>query len=598
MSRRRAPTTNRTSAQRAEPPGHASGQRGRLATLVVLVVFAIVFSALEVTSFRQTSATWDEPGNLAAGVAALTAHDYRPAIEHPPLIRLWAALPFALTTAPVNTAPLDTTPPLAVAFPGPFELGKRFLYDEHDAEAWLYPARLQIVLIGIGLGVLVFCWTTEWLGFRSGVAALVLYTLEPNIAAHAALVTTDLGVTCFMFGSIYFLWRWAKTHTVANLAGVVLCVAAALLSKFSALLLLPMMLVLLTLLVWKRPTVTARSTAQLVVITALVTWIGVWAAYGFRYEPSDTAGWVFDLHRYPPITSAIPTLASLVGWIDAHHLLPNAFSEGFLHGQGLVQSRPAFLAGSFSSQGWWYYFPIAILLKTPIGLLALVLLGLRQAIRRQSLTSVSTEYFVLIPVVVFLGIAMTAKLNVGLRHVLPIYPFLIMLGAAGAHALFEYWQRPAAKAALTTLVLAIVLEVGRAYPSNLAFFNAFAGGPQEGYQMLADSNVDWGQDLKGVKAWMEANDVNRINLAYFGTADPDYYDIAYTPIWGTTIPGLPPTAIGPPTLPGYIAISVTLLEGVPFSPEQRDFYKPLRDRTPEAVIGGSIRIYKVDAPFW
>jgi hypothetical protein len=300
----------------------------------------------------------------------------------------------------------------------------------------------------------------------------------------------------------------------------------------------------------------------------------------------------------PAVRATVPTLASILGWVDGWHLLPNAFTQGFLHGQGLVQARPAFLAGSYSVSGWWYYFPVALLLKTPLALLGLFAGGLVLTARRGTLLSLRGEAFLVVPVVLFLAAAMTSRLNIGLRHILPIYPFVILMAALAGEALLTRVGGRRGAVALGAVLLAGALEYGRAYPDTLAFFNAAAGGPRRGFEYLADSNVDWGQGLKPLKRWMDRHAVTRINLAYFGVADPAYYGIESTPIWGSTIPTLAPQDIGPPLLPGYVAVSVTLLNGVPFAPDQREFYKPLRDREPAALIGGSIRVYWVDAPWW
>ena len=147
----------------------------------------------------------------------------------------------------------------------------------------------------------------------------------------------------------------------------------------------------------------------LVALLIVATWLGVWAAYGFRYAPSASPDWLFALHDHPAAQRAVPTIAALVGWIDGHHLLPNAFSQGFLHGQGLVQGRPAFLAGSYSHFGWWYYFPVAFLLKTPLALLALFFIGLVVGFRRRRLLALDGEAFVVVPIVLFLAVAMTSR---------------------------------------------------------------------------------------------------------------------------------------------------------------------------------------------
>ena len=191
------------------PAGFPTGIPRARVTALVLITFTVMFVALQVGSYTRTSATFDEPGGLAAGYAALAFRDYRPALEHPPLTRLWAALPLlTMSGVSFDSKALDDARPEAVAFQGPFASGHRFLYAQDGVpassrgDALLYRARFMNVLLAVVLGVLVYCWVAEWLGFRAAVVALGLYTIEPNIAAHAALVTTDLGVACFMFGAI------------------------------------------------------------------------------------------------------------------------------------------------------------------------------------------------------------------------------------------------------------------------------------------------------------------------------------------------------------------------------------------------------------
>ena len=574
------------------------------ATALALITFTVVFVALQVGSYTRTSATFDEPGGLAAGYAALASGDYRPALEHPPLTRLWAALPLlTMSGVSFNSKVLDAARPEAVAFQGPFESGHRFLYAQDGApgsargDALLYPARFMNVLLGVVLGVLVYCWVAEWLGFRAAVVALGLYTIEPNIAAHSSLVTTDLGVTCFIFGALYFLWRTSRQLTPSNIAGLAVFFVLAMLSKFSAVILGPVVLVLLVMIAWRRGTLSASAVAGVVALLVAATWLGVWAAYGFRYAPSATPDWLFALQHHPAAERAVPTIAALVGWVDSYHLLPNAFSEGFLHGQGLVQGRPSFLAGSYSHVGWWYYFPIAFLIKTPLALLALFFVGVVSSVRRGRFLSLDGEAFLVVPIVLFVGVAMSSTLNIGLRHILPIYPFVIVLAVVAARALAD-GKAKHGPAICAVLLAAGALEFASVYPNNLAFFNRAVGGPSNGFRYLADSNIDWGQDLKPLKGWMDRNQVAHINLAYFGVADPAYYGIDCTYLGGTTIPGVTPAMMRPPKLPGYVAVSVTLLNGVPFAERDRDFYKPLRDRPPAADIGGSIRVYWVEKAWW
>ena len=395
----------------------------------------------------------------------------------------------------------------------------------------------------------------------------MLYATNPNNAAHAELFTTDFCVTCFVFASVYLLWRACERWMVFNATVAVAFGVLAMLSKFSGLAVLPVFAVLVTTAI-VRGRMRGRNAGLLFLGVAVFAVAGAWAVYGFRYDPSRTPDWRFALHAQSAAEAAVPTTASLASWIDSHRLLPNALTEGFVHNQGLGTGRPAYLLGDFSTFGWWYYFPAAIALKTPTVLLVLIVLAVLTGAGRRTLFS-ADGMFVVLPIVMFLAIAMVAAVNIGLRHVLPIYPFMIVVAAAGARALLA--ARPQRfRILLLVVALAAVLEAAWAYPDPLTFFNVLAGGPRNGFHSLADSNVDWGQALKPLSVWMRDHNVTRFNLAYFGTADPKYYGMDVHYMWGTIAPDVAPAQQGPPELPGYVAVSATLLDGL-FDERMRDF---------------------------
>jgi len=243
----------------------------------VLPAFVVLFTMLNVTSFMRTSATWDEPQHLAAGYAALAARDFRVDPEHPPLVRLWAALPMRFMRGGVlDTAGIDATTPTEWVTRPLFVFSHHLLYGDGDADGRLYAARFMILLLGLVLGALVFFWTREWLGPGPAVAALAAYTLEPNIAAHASLVTTDLGVTCFIFAAVYSLWRLCRNPTPMNASAFVLLFVAAQLTKFSAVLLGPIVVVLLGIAVVGTMALRWRTAIWIAVAAALATFVAVW----------------------------------------------------------------------------------------------------------------------------------------------------------------------------------------------------------------------------------------------------------------------------------------------------------------------------------
>jgi len=547
-------------------------------TALVLGIFALVFVALTFFSYTRESATWDEPQHLTAGYAALTQRDHRVDPEHPPLARMWAALPLALSTG----IRFDTNSPFWKEGPTWF-FCHQFLYRDNQADWMLYRARFMIVLLGLLLGALVFFWARDLFGFGAATGALALYCFEPNLLAHARLVTTDFALVCFSFGAIYFLWRLTRRFSAANIAGLTVFFVLAQLTKFTALLLFPIVFALLILLgALTRRTFAVFGLAALLVVA---TYAGIWSVYGFRYRATTATAprFAFAFEKNDRVRAAAPLLCEATGWITAHRLLPQAYAEGFLLGQAKAKVRPSFLAGQYSTRGWWYYFPVAILIKTPVTLLALFLAGLVVCATRWRLD----RFFLLVPMAVFLGVAMSANINIGLRHVLTIYPFVILL-AAGAMARREWL--------LVAAPLLAAAELALVWPHCLASFNVLIGGPSRGSEYLVDSNIDWGQDLKGLKGWMDKHGVTEINLSYFGTADPSYYGIRYTPLVGS--PFYLQSQVRPPKLPGYVAVSVTNLRGPGLSEEQRRFFEPLQDRKPVADIGHSILIYWMESPWW
>lgn len=207
----------------AQRPQADSRTPSRRQTVVILSVFASVFVGLASYTVHRTSATWDEPMHLAAGHAALAQGDFRLDPSHPPLLRMWAALP-TLALPHRALRPLSTTEVSGSTWlQGAYLLAHRFVYLDNDADRLLGAARLMIIGLGVLLGAWLFLWARAWLGLGPAVLALAAYTFEPNVLAHASLATTDLGVSCLMFGTVYFLWRLSHGVTRGALVGLLLC---------------------------------------------------------------------------------------------------------------------------------------------------------------------------------------------------------------------------------------------------------------------------------------------------------------------------------------------------------------------------------------
>jgi 4-amino-4-deoxy-L-arabinose transferase-like glycosyltransferase len=567
----------------------------------VLCAFAVVFIALTVGSYTQKSATTDEPQHLTAGYTALRLHDYRIDPEHPPFLRMWAALPLMM----MADVKLDTNT-VSWQTGQNWDFSHHFLYELNDADHLLYRARFMTVLLGILLGALVFSWAQELFGFWTAAAVLALYCFEPNILAHSSLVTTDLGVTCFIFGALYFLWRLTRRFTYGNVAGLATFFALAQVSKFTALLLGPIVVVLLLIPVLRgsawyyqfRNRGELRSLrdkmlamAGVIVLLAVISYIAVWAVYGFRYGPTTPSADLARVQNNPEILNHVHTISAIANWFDEHRLLPDTYVHSLILSQVKAQRRSAYFAGEFSRTGWWYYFLVAFLVKTPLTVLMLFICGLVLSGKMRGRWK-NEDAFLILPLVIYLGIAMTVHLNIGLRHILPMYPLVLLVCGITLEEMRVRW-RPVF---LAVPIVFAAVELGLVYPHCLAFFNQLIGGPRNGHLVLLDSNLDWGQDLKPLKQWMDAHHVEEINLGYFGTADPAYYGIHATPLIGS--PLFLTAQITEPHLPGYVAVSVQNLHGVWSRQATLNFYEPLLNREPTAVIGYSIHVYWVKTNWW
>jgi 4-amino-4-deoxy-L-arabinose transferase-like glycosyltransferase len=532
-------------------------------SLVASGCLLALFLLQGVSIIRYQAPTYDEARNLTAGYSHLATHDFRLYSASPPLVKILLAAPLFFN----HRLPFEPSPDQWQAA-DEYQIGQAFLYASPlSADHMLTSGRLSNLLLGVLLVLLIGWWAYRLWGAQAAVVAIALAALEPNLVAHASLVTTDVGSCLFFVLTLYLLWEYAGSSS--SWLGIATGVAAglALVSKYSAISLIPIVGVILTAHALfesvrrtQRAPLLSRSTdrrSRLLQLTTtlLLVWLPlaiiIPAAYFFQgYSP-----W----------------------WSGLRHFLVLA-----------AAGQPAFFLGHYSSQGWWSYFPMAFLIKTPTGTLALIagsLLLCRAGAplrRRESLV-------LLTPVVFVLALAVPARVNIGLRHILPVYPFLFVLASRLVTVrLHRPWLMPALVAAALTVTAA---SVPRVAPHQLAYFNELVGGSEEGHRYLSDSNLDWGQDLKGLKAFMAHEGLPIIYLAYFGSAPPAYYGIRYQYVPGSwPLAWPPPPDLVPADLERKVlAISVFNLQEV--LTHHAQLFAWLRARRPVARVGYSIQIY-------
>ena len=521
----------------------------------------LLFFAQGIFFIRANSQTVDEATHLAAGYSYLATRDFRLDPEHPSFIKELQALPlFLMYRLPFNPNPQQWRDGDS------YRIGRDFLYKSIiSADQMLAWSRLPNLFLGVVLVVLIGWWAYRLWGSLAAMLAIALASLEPNLVAHSSLVTTDIGVTLFIFLAVYLLWEYVNSPTWARLTATGICTGMAVVSKFSGLLLIPIIITIVVLLFigGNRPVLLPLKENP----------------KSLRNKLFDSAAALLLIFFFAFLT--IPPVYFFQGfatWLSGLQLLLNIMEEG----------RPAFFLGTYSYEGWWSYFLIVFLIKTPICTIALVIASLA-LYKAGSILRWREAVFLLVPVILLFASTSQSKLAIGIRHILPVYPFLFVLASRLATVQFRRrWLTP-------LLVGAAVVFTGissvRTAPHQLAYFNEIVGGPDRGYYYLSDSNLDWGQDLKGLKAYMEREKLPIIYLSYFGTAPPDYYGIRYQYIAGKgTLEWPPPSNKVPADATRKIlAISVYNLQDV--SRPGDPLFRWLWVREPTAKIGYSIFVY-------
>ncbi len=530
------------------------------------VALLLVTAYFHLSTLDVTSPTMDEPIHIVRGYAFVASGDEHLRLRNPILAN-------ALSGAALLLEPGLRLPPAGDPLWLDSEgagLSEQFVWSNAaPPQRIVFLARLPIIFVNLLLGVFIFRWASERSGAWPALGALVLHTFCPNLLAHARLATTDtVTAATFLISAYAFDHALRTPKRVSRLwSGVTLGLALA--SKLSGVVLPVAFAIQAAARILRargsRELMTVPvTTTSVTLMTGLVT---LWAAYGFKVAPLEPGG--------------LPLPA------------PSYWNEWQALDDYLQRPLPGYLLGQVSDRGWWYYYPIAFLAKTPLPVIVIMLLALARSIHKR--TGLRDMPLWLAPSLL-LGSLLFSPHDIGYRYLLPLLPFIFVAGAdVLAAAAGARWTRIGVGLLLAwhawgTLSL---------YPSYLAYFNELAGGPGQGRYILSDSNIDWGQDLIGLKRYADQNHLERVKLSYFGVTPPSLYGMkvdALLPVrnalydqgaWWlhTYYPHDPP--------PGVYAISVANLMGGIWIDSTA--YAYFRDRAPDATIGYSIYVYTVPA---
>ncbi len=468
--------------------------------ILVLCGLALVLGVQLVAAVRQWSITSDEINHLHAGYRYLTCGDFGWNPEHPPLLKLVAALP--LLAMQVND-PAPGACGMANSKAIDFHVGHDFTFA--NPERMLMAGRAAASLFVFALLALVWFGARKMFGVEAALIAASLLVFDPSMLAHGALVTTDMAATFGFLAAVLALYFYLESRVGFYLIITGVATGIALAVKHSSVLLAPALLALAILdpvFVSSAEKSRARRILEnlaAVVIVGLIAVAVLWMTYGVRYaaRPNGAGTWANE-----SVADSNSMLATrITPALERAHLLPEAYLKGFqdILVDPEVIPRPAFLLGRVYRGGRWFYFPVAALIKFSAMVLIFALAAcfswrFWKKHRRELL-------FLIAPPAIFLAASCASNINMGIRHILPVLPFLILFGASGTWVLLSRYKN-----GLAVCAVAVFLHAAsslHAFPNYIAYSNEFWGGPSNTYRYLADSNVDWGQSMKEAKAYLD-----------------------------------------------------------------------------------------------
>ncbi len=532
--------------------------------LIFILLSVLIFQA--VSSLSIKSPTYDEPYHLTSGYIALTKKDYRYGADHPPLLKSLAALPLLFLDLKIP----ENYPELIQQ--SMFTLGSKFLFQpQHDVDQIVFLSRLPLVLLSCLLGFYVFLWAKALYGEKGGLFALILYVVSPNILAYSRFVTTDFGVSCFIFIACFYFWNYLNNPSLQKLCLTSLFLGLALVSKFSAIILIPIFFIIVCV---KLLTERESKLKNLLI-------------------PQNSDGTQSNLQTFF-MHFGVPLIIVLIIIFFAYGL---SFNFLTLYNEGVNHLKETYFRNNgprlYYLLGYFFYEPsklypiVTFLVKTPVSTQVFIVISLLVLLNNRK--NLFNELCLIIPIVFVFAATFTDVNHTGVRRFLPIYPFIFVFVAKLTNHKFFSDSGPLKKqlafATMTILTLWYVVSSVRVYPDYLAYFNEAIGGPKNGINYLDNANIDWGQDLKRLKPYMKEAGIDKIKLMYEGTADSKYYGISTIPL------SKEDRQLGPQS--GYYAISahylirlITIPEAFGFGPGwKKKVYKPIK------VIGHTIYIF-------
>jgi 4-amino-4-deoxy-L-arabinose transferase-like glycosyltransferase len=558
----------------------------------VIALIAVQLLQMVIVLHRE-SLTFDEEDHMYAGYRMWKTGDFGLNPEHPPLVKLLAALP-------VLREKLWVPPLKGIYFKGEAYLGGRDWLEHNDggSQRLVFRMRLAAALLAVALSLVVFFAAREWFGNTAALVALTLTVFDPNILAHSGLVTTDVGATLFFLATLYAFYRYVKQPNLLRLAVAGIALGLLLATKHSGVMLGPMLLVLIG---WEVAVAPKGTRVRLALrlggaFAAMVLLsVGVlWAFYGFRYA-ARPAG----LRMVPTLEAYRQSLngfdRGVIWWMAHLHLLPESYLFGMVDIRVFGKGFSTYVLGRWYPHGLWWYFPAAVSIKTTLGMLALVLLAGCAIVTRKLGKAPDQSralVYVLFVWAAYLATAGVNGLNIGVRHILPLYALAAVIAGAGVAALAPLSRKW--KWACAALIVAHIASALSVFPNSLAYANEAWGGARNTHRVLNDSNVDWGRQLYQVKEWEDRHPGEECWFAY--TVRPFIHPETY----GVHCHVLPNGLGGagkelvPPIIHGTVLLSAAEVDGSLWPSQGMNPYHAFQTLKPDEEIDYSVLVYRGD----
>lgn len=583
------------------------------AGLLIFMFFMAVFSMV------GDSATMDEVAHLPSGYSYLTQKDMRLNPEHPPLVKDLAALPLLFIKGINFPSEIDAW---REEINGQWGFGFYFLYNTgNPVDQMIFWGRIPMILLLIFLGFFIFKWARERFGNKVALLTLFFYSFSPTFISHGRLITTDVGAALGVVIASYYFLRFLHSPTSKNIIIAGIAFGIAQLLKFSLILLYPFFFfIFIFWIIFKIEKGKIRELISYGIKLTLIFAIGflvLWPVYQFHVlnlPVEKISLYSQELLKSHPLQK-ITDPSKIVNWMAENPILkPWSY---YVLGVFMVTERAAgghttYFLGEVSAAGWISYFPIVYVLKEPLPFHIFTILALfytaytikrpfwqRSFARAKNwIKNHFTEFAMILWIFLYWIFSLSSNLNIGVRHLLPVIPFTFILVSAGTFAWLKSEKNLRLKSIkyliLIILILWQAISVIKIYPHFLAYFNEIAGGPNNAYIYTVNSNLDWGQDLKRLKRWVDENKIEKIYVDYFGGGDAGYYlKEKFIPWQGNRDPEEIEKG-------SYLAVSATFLQGGRGEPaigfnQPSGFYRWLYQYDPPvAKIGYSIFVYYID----